>query len=1148
MEKEIPGTSTREREGEIKVKTVQSRECNWKTRTCAAIAFVILLAVPVSSTRGEVRVWEEPKTIPTYKQRAPELAPMFYHGRAYQGAEGHIYPYPFRDELTDKLVEKSYKAAYLENEYIKVCVLPEIGGRILSAKDKTNGYDFLYHQHVIKPALIGMLGAWISGGIEWDLPHHHRARVFEPMDYRFEEHPDGSKTIWIGELELRHRMRWIIGITLRPGRSYFEARVKIFNRTPMINSLLCFANVAVHTNENYRVIFPPDTHYVTYHGKNAFTTWPRSDEKFRGVDYTDGVDMRWWKNHPTPMSFFAWNYEQDFFGGYDEGKDAGIACVANHHLVPGKKFFQWGPGFGPNTRAAMWNRILTDEDGPYLELMTGAYSDNQPDYSWIRPYETKVFSWYWYPIRGIGNMKTANLSGALNLDLTSGGRARIAAYATQKYEDAVLSLSAGSRTILQKSVTISPAKPFSAEVDLSEGVKETDLGLSLKSPGGKTLLAYSPEKGERPERPETAKPPKSPDEIETVEELYLTGLRIEQFHNPSREPYPYYEEALKRDPENYRVTRSLGILYLKRGMLGKAEQHLRTAVKQVTEDYTSPRDGEALYYLGLILKIKGQYDEAYDRLYRATWSYGCHTAAYYHLAQIDCMRGDFQTALGHVNRSLVTNQWNKKAFALKCAVLRHLGRYQDAAEAAADVLEFDPLHPWAGYELYLAKSQDGSSAQAKRALARLEGWLQANKVQSYLELATNYGNCGMWNDAVGVLRRLVEEHDEGYPLAAYYLGYYLEKMGRSDRAEQWYRRGGRMSPDYCFPFRIESLQVLRRVTEHYPRDDRAHYYLGNLLYHYKQEEDAIQAWEQSRELNPDYAYVHRNLGIAYDRAQKELRKAISSYEKAIEANRKDPRFYTELGRLHKEADVSLEKRLDLFEANQEVLNLRDDALALQTQFYIQVGEYDKAIHLLETRHFRRWEGGGAIRDVYVNAYLLRGKKRAEKGDFQKALQDYKQALEYPDNIEAGKTYHGGRQTQINCLIAAAYERLGQEETAQKYYKKAVSAKGHKRWSALAYYEALARRKLGEEKKASETFDGLITHGKRRLGRHEGMDFFAKFGEKKSAQVQMADARYLIGLGHLGKGEQEKAREQFEKAVELDLDHVWAQTQLDDLKK
>jgi len=348
---------------------------------------------------SEVILQEKEMIIPTYEIGEPDRNPIFYTGRAYQGAQGHVYPYPMMDKLTDNRVNKRYKVIILENKYVQIMILPEIGGRIFSAVDKTNNYNFFYRQHVIKPALIGMLGAWISGGVEWNAPHHHRATTFMPIDYTFEENPDGSKTVWIGEIELRHRMKWIIGITLHPDKSYLEVTFKIFNRTPFAHSFLYWANPAVHAGPNYQVIFPPSTEYATYRGKNQFSHWPISQEIFTGVDYR-GVDISWWKNHPAPTSFFAWNYEDDFFGGYDHGKQAGTAYYANHHIAPGKKFFLWGNG--PQGR--MWDKILTDEDGPYLELMAGAYSDNQPDYSWIQPYEVKTAKQYWYPIREIGGI------------------------------------------------------------------------------------------------------------------------------------------------------------------------------------------------------------------------------------------------------------------------------------------------------------------------------------------------------------------------------------------------------------------------------------------------------------------------------------------------------------------------------------------------------------------------------------------------------------------------------------------------------------------------------------------------------------------------------------------------------------------------
>ena len=294
---------------------------------------IFVSALSAQTNNNSVKIWQRSVVIPTYRVEPPDLNPMFYKGEVYQGAKKTIYPYPFLDKLTDIREDKTYNAVYLENEYLKISFLPELGGRLFSALDKTNNYDFFYRQHVIKPALIGMLGAWISGGIEWCVLHHHRASTFMPVDFTLTENPDGSKTFWFGEIERRHRIKWVIGATLHPDKSCLEVTVKIFNRTPLPNTFLYWANVAVHSNPDYQVIFPPSTQFATYHAKNDFVHWPISSETYRGVDYT-GVDLSWWKNHPEPTSFFAWDLKEDFSGGYDHGKKAGVIHIGNHHICP----------------------------------------------------------------------------------------------------------------------------------------------------------------------------------------------------------------------------------------------------------------------------------------------------------------------------------------------------------------------------------------------------------------------------------------------------------------------------------------------------------------------------------------------------------------------------------------------------------------------------------------------------------------------------------------------------------------------------------------------------------------------------------------------------------------------------------------------
>ena len=491
-----------------------------------------------------VRCWEAPLVLPTYRVGAPDPNPRFYAGRAYQGAQGRVYPYAMRDDLTEVREDHTYRAVYLENEFLTVCILPELGGRIHSAVDRTTGYDLLYHQHVVKPALIGLTGAWTAGGIEWNFPHHHRATSFSPVDCTVEDHPDGSRTVWVGELELRHRMKWIVGVTLRPGRACFEATVKLFNRTPLIHSFLWWANVAVHANPDYQVIFPPHTQWATYHGKNQFVPWPICREVYRGVDYSAGVDLSWWKNHPSPISFFAWNHRDDFLAGYDHGAGGGLLHVADHHAVPGKKFWVWGPG--PQGR--MWDKLLTDTDGPYLELMVGAYSDNQPDYSWLQPYEVKVFQHAWYPLRALGGVKHANHEAALDLALVGTDAVRVGFNAFTNQPGAAIRLQAGGEVLVSRRVDLGPDRPFSEVVTVPSGIRESDLRLSLTDASGRELISYQPEKIEAESRPAAVSPPPPPARIKTVEELFLAGQRLEQFLSPALDPEPYYQETLKRDP------------------------------------------------------------------------------------------------------------------------------------------------------------------------------------------------------------------------------------------------------------------------------------------------------------------------------------------------------------------------------------------------------------------------------------------------------------------------------------------------------------------------------------------------------------------------------------------------------------------------
>lgn len=1113
-----------------------------KKHSFVIIFFCFLAAI--ASAQSPVRIWEERINLPTYRLNAADLNPMFYKHESYQGAQKRIYPYPVLDGVTDIREQQKYKALYLENDYIRLSILPEIGGRLFSALDKTNNYEIFYHQHVIKPALIGMLGAWISGGIEWCVFHHHRNTTHMPVDYALAENADGSKTIWFGEIERRHRMKWIIGITLFPDKSYIEATVKFFNRTPYAHSILYWANVAVHANDNYQVIFPPSVEFATYHAKNDFTHWPISNEVYRGVNYK-GVDLSWWRNHPEPVSFFAWDLKEDFSGGYDHGKKAGVVHVSNHHVVCGAKLWEWSPG----PRGQMWDKILTDTDGPYAELMVGAYSDNQPDYSWIEPYEVKTFKQYWYPIREIGGFKNANLKAAVNLQLKPNNIAEVGFNATAQYKSAKVLLTARDKVIFDQTVDISPDKPFKKDVAVPAGTKKTDLTASLVTASNHTLITYQPvQKTYNPKLPDVVKSPTPPEDIEEIEQLYLTGLRLEQIHNPRVDPYAYYEEALRRDPVDSRTNTILGINYNKRGLYKQAEHHLRKAIGRIAAEYTRPSNTEAYYYLGLALEAQSKFDEAFDSFFRATWGYAFHSAGFFQLAELSCRKADFAAALEQINRSIAANSLNTKAVGIKAAILRHVGKTKEARKNALSVIANDPFDFLAMNELYLAESALGSRRKASKVLKELTVKMR-DQAESYLELAADYLNCGLWDEAIDVLRQPIDQKMDfagTYPMLYYYLAHCYQQNNDHNKTSQYLSLAAQMPTDYCFPFRLESITVLNSAIEHNPSDARAHYYLGNLLYDL-QPKQAVKHWERSREIDSSFALAHRNLGWGYCRTESDIPKAIDSYEKAVVCNSDDPRLYVELDQLYEVGNVAAEKRLALLEKNHETVTRRNDSFLREIMVLVLVGRYDDAIDFLVRNHFHMREGGGEIHDVYVDAHLLRGIRYFEDDRFIESLRDFQAAAEYPENLSVGRPRNDRRAAQVAYYIGIAYEALGDEVQASEFFRKASGQKGTSQWPETRFYQGLACDKLGREEAADEIFDGLIETWNKILSQGAPTDFFAKFGERQGHEARQASAHYSLGLGYLGKGLHNKAEAEFEKAAKLNVSHIWAKAWLAQLQ-
>ncbi|MEX0986619.1 MAG: DUF5107 domain-containing protein [Bacteroidales bacterium] len=1084
--------------------------------------------------QAQVSSSEEEWIIPTYTVEPPDRNPIFFKNETYQGASKYIYPYKLNDVFSTEKKDQAWKTLVLENEYIKLCVTPEIGGKIYYATDKTNGYNFIYKNDVVKPANIGMAGAWVSGGIEWCVLHHHRVSTFLPVDYELTENEDGSKTIWIGETELRHRIRWTIGITVFPDKSYFQAEVKIHNRTPYTNSFLYWANVAAHTNENYQVIFPPSVQFATYHAKNQFTHWPVSREVYRGQDFTSGVDVSWWENSEFSVSFFAHDLQEDFMGGYDHGKQTGTIHIGDHNIVKGAKLWEWGSG----RRGQATEARLTENAGPYLEIMVGAYSDNQPDYSWIRPYEVKQFKQYWYPVKDIGGFKEANLNGAVNLEKRDNNKVFLGYYSTRLVENAKVLLKKNNEVVFEKTLLISPEKTFAQLIKLDRVSTMTDLYTEMiDSETGEVLISYQPlEREYIEELPETVESPPEPKNIEKIEELFLTGNRIEQFYNTRLDPMDYYREALMRDPGDIRTNTAVGNIYLKNGDYRNARKHFAKAIERLTDDYTRPSDCEALYLQGLTLKALELYDEAIDTLYRATWDYAFHSAAYFELARISAMRDDYAKAMEEVNASLATNARNNSALNFKAVLQRKLGDYSNATGTLETLLRDDPLDFRALNESFLLMEASGNKTDAASQLKKLN-ILMRDFSENYLELSIEYINDGFPNEAEDVLHRFKGED----PIVNYYLGYLSNMKGDSTEASRYFRTASEQSVEYSFPFRLETIRVLETALEYDPSDARAFYYLGNILYD-KQPRKAIGAWENAVLLDPQLAIAYRNLGWGYYQHQEDGFKAITAYEKAFELNKDEAIWYEELDALYEMSNAPIEKRLKLFEGQNEVVSRRDDAFARQIAVLTLAGKANQAVEYLSDRQFSYREGISRIRDIIIDANLILGLQYIEKKDYNKAIETLGNA-QLPEE-EASSSSTGNRTIQVNYYIGQAYKAMENQIEARRYFTSCVNIEpvpsGY-----IRYYQGMSEMKLDNEVEAKAIFNSMIKEGDTQLNESSSVkpDFFAKFGDREAENARLSDAYLIKGLGFKGLGEMKQAADNLQKAVALSASNLIASVEL-----
>ncbi len=1097
----------------------------------------------------KVKAYKEKLTIPTYELGKSEINPVFFEKRVYQGSSGKVYPVPFIDKVYDNKADKNYDAAILENEFVKLVMLPEIGGRIFEAQDKTNNdYNFFYQQKVIKPALVGLAGPWISGGVEFNWPQHHRPGTFLPTDTYIEEEADGAKTIWMSEYDPMYRLKGMHGIRIRPNSALIELRGRLFNRTPLIQTFLWWANVAVQVHDDYESFFPPDVHYVADHAVRAMSSFPNAENNYYGIPYhlrQGKNDLRKYSNIPVPTSYMVCDTKYDFFGGYDFKSNGGFIHVANRHISPGKKQWTWGDDeFG---RA--WDRELSDEGGPYFELMAGVYTDNQPDFTYLLPYETKTFSQFWWSYKNLGPVQNANKELAIRLEIQQGNKLDLGVASSRKFQNLQIILKIGNKHKIFENKTVSPESPWKENTVSIEAGQGNAISLIVVDTHGKELIAYHHREIKTRRNRKVAVEPRQPHDIESANELELIGEHLELYRHPTRYPQQYWKEAIKRDPKSYKSWISLGKVELKNGKFAAAEKKFKTAIEIITGYHPNPASGEAHYFCGLACSYSGKKTEAYPLFYKATWNFEWRASAYYQLALIDCRRLDYTTALEHIEAALDTNRQNNKAYILK-AVIQKKQKNKVAAKSTLDeLLKTDPLDQWAKFEQANLTGSYADFLQSSR-----------NDAQTTIDIAFDYAEAGFYDEAIDLIqlhhKNEIAECAVPNPMGRsvmtqFILAWLHELNGDTSISSEILKYTERTNPDYFFPSRISGQLVLEWALQKAENNTVAAFGLGNYYFNIKRHEDAINAWEKASAANCNYGTLHRNLGIAYWNKRGDGEKARQAFMKAIELSPNDVRIRYEFDQLRKKLNDDPEKRLESLESIKELLVTRDDFSVELAALYNFTGQYQKALDLLESRRFHPWEGGeGQVLKQFTHACLKLGQLALLNGDAERALNFFRKTMETPDNL--GEKYHPLQAVaHINYWKGMAYKSLQNGKEAHNCFTASINEEGDfidmavSAYSEMTYYRALSLQELGKTGEAEKLFIQIKKFAEEKLKERVQIDYFATslplllVFEDDIQKRNDTDAKFLIALAENGLGNTSTCVHLLKEVLEMNKMHIVA---------
>jgi tetratricopeptide (TPR) repeat protein len=963
--------------------------------------FVVLTLATLS--QAQVRVWEGTLTLPTYEEGMPDPNPPFdqFTNNKFN------YPYVLRENLTSRRDNHDWRAIYLENEYLKCSVLPDIGGHLYTCIDKISGQSMFYANTSIKKAAVGYRGAWAAFGIEFNFPVSHNWVSMSPVDFAFHKNADGSASVIVGNVDRVYGMEWTVELILRPKSTLLEERVTLSNRSDVRHRFYWWNNAAARVSDDSQIVYP--MRFAASHGFTEVVRWPVDE---------DGHDLSIIRNHVHgPVSRFTHGSREEFMGIWHPATRTGTVHFAHYEELPAKKIWSWGV----DEEGLDWRKALSDDNSGYIEIQAGLFR-NQETYAFMQPRESIHFSEYWMPVREIGGISRANLSGVLSL--ARHGNALIAGFnANRAFSKATVSILNGSSNLFSEKVDLIPERPWTHELPVLDS--QTKYTVEIRDARGAVLIRqtegeydWTPE-SEIQVGPRPAYRLPDPDQrtcddwIQLGKDLELNGKNLQALDT--------YEETLRRFPGSFGALKSAGRLTASLLRFDEAKNFL----EQVHARDTS--DPEISYYLGVAYDGLGETRKARTSYEDAQRFASYRSTAGLRLGEMLARGGELDEAERHLSEAHRAAPDDVRAIEELVAVKVASGKVEEGKTLARQGIDHFPLS-------YLLSEELGEPN-----LKQL-----ANDANRVLNLASQYMRLGVYQRALTVLSRdypssPLDQTELGalapakHPMIAYFRGYCRERLGQSGSSD--YQIASKLSTSYVFPSSAEELTVLSSVTRKDPDDATAHYLLGTLYFSRGLTDSALKEWLLSRKSNPQIPVLDASLGLALLHEKHDAEQALSAFRDGLRSDAANVTAYLGADQALSLLSKPASERVQVLE---KYPNLADATSSLIFELILnlaEAGDFQRAESLFRNRFFPREEGGTNVRQVWVEVELQKTLAWARDGHCAEAL-DLAGRLGAP--VPDLPFTHDGlepilQSARANYLLGVAYASCAKpEEAARKF--------------------------------------------------------------------------------------------------------------------